>query len=145
MTDTQTIRFGWYKIVTDEFAMTEEKYAPSDPAQMRIDLLFNTIEAEKLVTVKVKCLFYQEDKLLLIITVSCLFNIYPEDWEKIFDAKARILTLSLSSALQFASLSISTTRGVLHALTESAPLNSIILPPVNLNELVKEQISIIVQ
>jgi hypothetical protein len=142
MADKQATRFGWYKIVTDEFAITEEKYAPSDPADMRIDLLFNMIEAEKLVTIKAKCLFYQADKILLVIAVSCIFNIHPDDWEKMFDAKTRILTLSLPAALQFASLSVSTTRGVLHARTETAPLNSIILPPVNLNELVKEPISI---
>ena len=142
MAALQTIQFGWYKILTDEFAVTEEKYDPSAKADMKINLGFACMEAEMLLALQVKCLFYQQEKLLLAIAVSCLFIINPEDWGKMYDSPNKTLTLPRPPALHLAGLTVGTTRGALHAKTENLPMNAVIVPPVNLNEIIKEKVII---
>jgi hypothetical protein len=139
MADNQQLRYAWYKIITDEFALTEQRNDPSQPGQMGIDLDFNYVE-DHLVSVRAKCLFYQNEKLLLVIAVSCIFGIYPEDWIKLYNSNTQFLTLSIPFAQHLAAQTIGVTRGVLHARTENQPLNSIIIPPIDLEALVMNTI-----
>ncbi|HEX9513948.1 MAG TPA: hypothetical protein VF939_25830 [Puia sp.] len=143
MAELKVIRFRLYKIITDEFAILEEKFDSSLGADMKINLGFNFIEDKKLVAVQVKCLFYQQAKLFLAIAVSCLFIIDPEDWDIMYETKNKTLTLPLSPALRLSSLTVGTTRGVLHAKTEHLPVNIVIIPPVNLNGIIKEKVIIV--
>jgi len=142
MADVQSIRFNINKISTDEFAMTEEKYDPAIPAEIKIGLGFNFARDDRIIVVQVKCMFYQQDKLLIVIAVSCWFMVDPEDWQKIYLQENKTFELSLPIALHLASLTVGTARGVLHAKTEKHILNAVLIPPVNLNEIIKEGLKI---
>lgn len=140
MTDLQSIRFVFNRITTDEFALTAEKYDPAVPSEMKIGMAFNFIKEEQVIVGQVKCMFYQLEKLLIVIAVSCLFKIVAEDWEKIYNEENKTFVLSRSPALHLASLTVSTARGVLHAKTENNVRNAIVIPPVNVNEMFKEDV-----
>lgn len=145
MTDLQSIRFNFYKIATNEFALTEEKYNPAGNAEMNVGVGFNFIKEEKVVVNQIKCMFSQQGKLLIVIAVSCWFRIVPEDWEKIYQEENKSFDLSRIPALHLASLTLGTARGVLHAKTEKHILNAIIIPPVNLREIIKEDVKVLVK
>jgi hypothetical protein len=131
------VRFGFSKIVTDEFAVIEESFESGSEANMSLTLNFGLNPSEQLVAMKVKCTFYQKDKPVLLIAVSCLFKILSEDWKRMYDEQSNILTLPHLPAMHFASLTVSTARGVLHGKTENSPVNALIIPPINLNEFIK--------
>jgi hypothetical protein len=137
MDGLKEVRFGFSKIVTDEFAVTEEPFEPGSETNMSLTLNFGLNPPEQLVAMKVKCTFYQRDKPVLLIAVSCLFKIISEDWKRMYDEKSNILTLPHLPAMHFASLTVSTARGVLHGKTENFPVNALIIPPINLNEFIK--------
>ncbi len=140
MAELQNIHFAWYRITTDEFALTDEKSDTAVNAEMRINLGFNSIQQDRVITIQTKCLFYQGDKLLMVIAVTCFFIIAPEDWEHIYNAETTTLTIPLLPARHLASLCVSTTRGILHSKTEQMPEYNFIIPPVDLNEIIKEKV-----
>ncbi len=145
MADLQSIRFAFYKITTDEFALTEEKYDPAENAEMNVGVGFNFIREEKVIIAQIKCMFYQQGRLLIVITVSCWFKIVPEDWDKIYQEENKTFDLSRAPALHLASLTLGTARGVLHAKTEKHILNAVLIPPVYLHEIIKEDVKVSVR
>jgi hypothetical protein len=142
MADLQSIRFNLHKITTDEFALTEEKYDPASNAEMKVGVGFNFIKEEKVIVGQIKCMFYQQGKLLMVIAVSCWFKIVQEDWEKIYQEENRTFDLPRAPALHLASLVVGTARGVLHAKTEKQLLNAVLIPPVYLQDIIKEDVKL---
>jgi hypothetical protein len=142
MTDVQPIRFTFSKIVTDEFALLPEGYAPSIGATMKIALGFAGKTEDRSIGIQAKCMFYQEEKLLLVIAVSCWFKIAEEDWITLYKEENKTFLLPRAHALHLASITVSTARGVLHAKTENQVMNTLIVPPINLNEIIKEDITL---
>jgi hypothetical protein len=138
MIEEKTIRYGIVSIATDEFAMLE-KYDDSKIGELKIYLNFNGLAEE---IIQVKCLFYQEDNPFMVIAVSTSFQIHPEEWTLIYNSDTNKIHLPLGIALHMSSLSVGTTRGILHAKTENHSVNSVIIPPVNLNDIIKENIVI---
>lgn len=85
---------------------------------MKIFISIEGAETEKEIIVQVKCIFNQEENLLLVISASSYFAIDPMDCEKMYDKEKRMVTLPLSPALNLTSLEVSTLRGILHAKTK---------------------------
>jgi len=145
MTDTRSIQFGFSTISTDEFALTGEVYDPAKEAQMNVTVNFSFVKNESRLKVGVKCLLHQEEKTLVIIAVSCCFKVSLDDWYAQYNEEDNTLTVARLAALHFAGLTVSTTRGVLHTKTENQMMHSVVLPPVNLNAIIKEDIILILQ
>lgn len=141
MIEEKTIRYSIVSIDTDEFAMLE-KYDDSKIGELKIYFNFNGLAEEKIIIIQVKCLFYQEDNPFMVIAVSTSYQIHPEDWTSIYNSDTNKIHLPLGIALHMSSLSVGTTRGILHAKTENHSVNSVIIPPVNLNDIIKENIVI---
>lgn len=142
MADLQTIRFNFSKITTDEFALLEEQHDAEIPVNINVSLLFNFVKEEKLIGAGAKCSFFQKDKVIMVIALTCWFKVDEDDWKSVYDQTNKQYMLSRPPALHLASLTIGTVRGVLHAKTENQALNVVILPPINVNEIIKEDVSV---
>jgi hypothetical protein len=140
MSDNKIIDLGFSRIATEEFATTEEVYDQAKNAEMKLNLNFSFLAEQSTVVVRVKCLLYQEHRLLIVITVSCWFALQAGDWHSRFDETDKTFWLHRQVALHLAGLSVNTTRGVLHGKTENLPVNEIVLPAVNIDELIKEDV-----
>jgi hypothetical protein len=136
--NNKAINFQLSRIATEEFAITEETYDPAQETQIKLNLNFGFLPGQSTVVVRVKCLLYQDDRLLLVIAVSCWFATQVGDWHSRFDETTKTFWLHSQAALLFASLTANTARGVLHAKTEDLPINGAMLPTVNLDEIIKE-------
>ena len=137
MSEVKPIRFGYTRISTDEFAILSEAYDPAQDAAMNVNMVFGFSKVDQILAMQAKCIFMQQNKALVVISVSCYFRILPEDWVEIYDEQSNTLLVHKSAALHFASLTVSTARGVLHAKTEKHPVNTLIIPPVNVNDFIK--------
>jgi hypothetical protein len=141
MVDEQTIRYGIVNITTDEFTMPE-KYDDSNVVEIKIYFAFTSLAEEKIINLQVKCLFYQHDNLIMNIAASTSFQIHPEDWMLMYNPDTNKLNIPLGFVLHMSSLTVGTTRGILHAKTENNPVNTVVIPPINLNEIIKENVVI---
>jgi hypothetical protein len=142
MEATPTIRFNWAKITTDEFAVVE-KYDPAVATDITIHIGFDAEPVDRQVALQVKGVFNQQEKVCLVLAVTCIFILSPEDWATVYDKEQKVVTIDVPLALHLASLSLSTLRGVLHAKTEGLPINNFVLPPINVAEMVKEKVVIV--
>ena len=140
MADNQVINSQVSRIATEEFAITEETYDPAKDAQIKLNLNFGFLPEQSTIVVRIKCLLYQDDRLLLIIAVSCWFATQVGDWHSRFDETTRTFWLHRDAALQLASLTANTARGVLHGKTEDLPINAAVLPIMDLDEIIKEDV-----
>jgi len=141
MEATPAIRFNWAKIMTDEFAVLE-KYDPAVTTDITIHIGFDAESTDRLVAVQIKVVFNQQQKVCLVLAVTSIFILSTEDWVILYDREQKIITIEIPLALHLASLSLSTLRGVLHAKTEGLPMNTFVLPPINVSEIVKEKVVI---
>ena len=136
------IRFNLSKIQTDEFALLAESYESNMPVTVNIGFGFNFAKENNTIGALVKCTFLQHDKVLLVVAASCWFRIDAEDFKTIYDPVERQFTLLLPHAIHFGGFTVGTVRGVLHAKTEKHALNGVVLPPVNVNEIIKAEIKV---
>jgi hypothetical protein len=137
MSQPQGIGFAFSKITTDEFAITGETFDTTSDTSMNMNFTYGFNQAEQMIAMKVNCIFVQREKVILLIEVSCLFKIAVEHWPLLYNQEGNTLTLPHLAAMHFASLTVSTARGVLHGKTENLPINALIIPPINLNDFFK--------
>lgn len=82
--------------------------------------------------------YTQNEKLLLVAQVACYFDIAPDG----FDAIKREMRIPVDFLRYMGSISVGTIRGVIHAKTEGTVLNPVVMPPVNLEDMIKNDLII---
>ena len=80
--------------------------------------------------------YNQNEKLLMVVQLACYYDIAPEGVEAI-KAEGKI---PVDFLRYMGSISVGTIRGVIHAKTEGTVLNPVVMPPVNLEEMVKNDL-----
>ena len=78
--------------------------------------------------------YSQDESLLLICEVQCFFDIASEGGEQIRHDKK----ISVDFLQYMATIVTGTVRGIIHDRTEGTVLNELVLPPINLTEVIKE-------
>lgn len=82
--------------------------------------------------------FFQSEELLIKLGIMCEFDIHPDDWQKrIIDNELRVSKGDLGF---LANQTVGTSRGVLFCKTEGTPFSQLIVPPINLVELIKDDV-----
>lgn len=66
-----------------------------------------------------------------------------DSWNSFEDVKNSELTIPKNFISHLVMLSIGSTRGVLHAKTENTMFNKFLLPTINVNELIKEDMKFV--
>lgn len=84
--------------------------------------------------------FVGKSEKAIILQVMCEFSIHPDDLKSLTaDGK---ITIPKSTLEHFLVHTVGTARGILHCKTEGTVFNSIILPPINVTNIVNSDIII---
>jgi len=142
MSTKKDFGFKLTQISTDEFAKLEDNFENSDPSNISISINYGIDLEKKAIGLKIKFQFEQKKKPFLIIAATCGFEIEKKAWAKLLDKKSNTLTLPKDFASHLAVLTVGTIRGILHEKTKGTPYNKFILPPINLTELIKQDVEI---
>lgn len=134
--------FRMTHIDTEEFAIIEDNFKDGEPSGLGTSIDFGVNPEERAVGVKAKFQFEQKKKPFLVIAATCGFDIEKKSWEKLFEADTNKVVLPQGFAAHLALLTIGTVRGILHEKTKGTLYNKYILPPVNVNDLIKEDFEI---
>jgi hypothetical protein len=137
MSQEKSIKFSFARIITDDFKIVSEQSDASLDAMVNANMAFGFNAPEKILAMQLNCVLVELDKILMNISVTCQFRLVPEDWASCYHEETNKLTIPKLAALHLASLTVSTARGVMHAKTEGHALNSLIIPPINVNDFVK--------
>ena len=125
-------------IQVEQFAILGNNM-PNGDVSFNTSLSFGVNPSVAGVRVTTKYELVSNDEKLVILELSCIFEIYKESWDKLHVDGKIILPKDFLSHL--AMHSVGTARGILFAKTESSVFNQFILPPINIAERITEDIA----
>jgi len=134
------IGFSLRKVTTEQFAIIESAYKKDETISLNLNTRYGFNVENKIITIFFSPAFYQKKSPFLVLEIGCDFNIKEGAWESFFNKDKSILTVPAGFIRHLIMLTIGTARGVLHSKTENTPFNEFLLPTLNVNELVKEDI-----
>lgn len=141
--DIKPIGFQLKKITTEQFAIIQEAYDGSDSEiKMGINLNFALNEEDKLIACFIKIQFEQKNKPFLLIESGNHFKIKKEAWYELINSTNKII-LPKGFACHLLMLTIGTIRGILHCKTENTEFNKFLIPTINVTELIKSDIELL--
>lgn len=132
------IRFRMFGIHLEQFAIL----APNNGKEigMKISLGYKYADNGE----KIACLanfdFGSQHERVMVLSVSCDFEIQKEDFCNLQKDGKAIISKELLE--YFAVQTIGTARGILFCKTENTDFNNIVIPPVNVTELIKSDLII---
>lgn len=140
----KSIKFRLVRLKTDQFGILRDMYSPDARVGVYTKLSFGAEEKDKIVAVSALFRFESNDKQapFIILETKAYFNIEPESWESMYDADANTLSLEKGFARHLSVIVVGTSRGILHTKTEGTDLNQVILPLINVEEILKEDVII---
>lgn len=140
----ESINFRLFRLSTDQFSILKDMYRPDAPIGVYTQLSFGAEEKEKIVAVSASFHFESDENMapFIILETKAYFQIKPESWESMYDAETNTLSLEKGFARHLSVIVVGATRGILHTRTEGTELNHVILPLINVEEILKEDVII---
>lgn len=127
-----------FRISVPQFAILTKKCA--DNYEIKTDTeLKNTIDGSA-VAVLMTFSFFEEEKLAIILQVMCEFQIHPDDLKEM-ESEGRIV-IKKKLLEHFLVHTVGTARGILHCKTEGTSFNNVILPPMDVTQIIKSDMII---
>jgi len=133
------VGFALKGIKTEQFAIIEENYAPQKETGLGTQLQFKLDQTNKQIAVFLGFEFMQGKKIFLKIQVSCHFKIEENSWNSFI--KGNHLIIPKGFLAHLAMITTGTSRGVLFAKTEVTQFSKLVVPTLNVAEMIKEDAS----
>ena len=133
------INFRMTKITVEQFAILADTMPQSSlNLTTELELKYNT--AACMVATVMKFTFEADTGKIMMLQVCCEFEVLKDDWEKHTKEGKTVLPKELIA--YFLVQTVGTARGILHCKTEGTPFNCIVLPPINVSNMVKEDLEL---
>ena len=136
------LSFKLVDISTNEFAILEDSYSDGDTVQMSTFLNFGHDREHRVLGSTLKFQFEQNEKPFLVISATCSFQMEEKAWEAIQNKEDKKIVIPEGFASHMAVITVGTIRGILYEKTKDSPFKDYIIPPINLTELIKEDVEI---
>ena len=135
------VKFKMTRISVNQFAILPESISDNTLKNLRLDskIEFNNSFEDNVIESKVKFSYLDKNELIMILEVSCLFEIASDDLSK-FTHKNGDFVIPRGFLCHIAMHTIGTARGIQYCKTESTSLSRLILPPINVEKIVTEDI-----
>ncbi len=134
------VGFDLIQINTEQFAIINEYFNEGNEVSFQPFLRFGVDKEKKIIAVLAKFHFLQKEIPFIIIEASCHFLFHHKSWEEFFSIEKDEITLPKEIAQNLSVITIGTVRGILHNKTENTNFNKMIIPLVNVIEIIKEDI-----
>jgi len=125
-------------VETKQFAIFPDKFINGDIVNIKANYNFNLRSDCAQVRCASTIQFVQKKQLILVLEIVCYFVIAPEGVEFIKEQNK----VPVEFLRYMATIVVGTARGVIHTKTEGTVLNSVVLPPINLVDAIKDEIVI---
>lgn len=132
-------QFRMDQIKVEQFAILENKL-PQDNIGFSAELTHAVSKEDNVIAVRLKVSFTSKEKLLLVCVVSCIFKVEPDSWQEWIQENKVVVPRGFMAHL--AMHTFGTARGILFAKTEGTPYQQLILPPTNVDTMIKNDLII---
>lgn len=127
--------FRMNQIKVEQFAIIENQL-PND-VQLETELTYGA-EKDHIVLMRLTMSYKNGTDLLAKMVLVCTFGVAPESWTE-WEREGKVIIPRLFLA-HLAMHTFGTARGVLFAKTEGTPYQQMILPPTNVENMIKEDL-----
>lgn len=134
------IGFSLNNITTEQFAVIDSSYNEGIDINLKAEFKFGINREQKIISVIFSASFLQENTPFLVIEVGCHFKLKEDAWNQFLNEAKTELIVPKGFVSHLATISVGTTRGVLHSKTENTPFNKFFLPTINITDLVKKDV-----
>lgn len=132
----QESRFKLNQIKTEQFAIINESYNDKEgKVTLAFDVNLNLNPKDKTVKSSSRFQFNQDNRPFIIIEISCQFKISDTEW--IYLTRGAIAIFERATVIELTDFVVKTTRGILHAKTESTIFNQFRIPQINLEDTIQ--------
>jgi len=128
-----------FRISTGQFAILSSE-APQGELEISASMDLRHANDGSAVMVQALFTFSEKDKKVMILETTCEFSIHPEDLQNITEEGKVVIPKGTID--YFIAQTVGTARGILHCKTEGTPFNGIIIPPMNVTGMFKEDMII---
>ena len=138
MQHNMRIPYRIVKIENQQFAIFPELFVNGEEVKVESSFGFSHSTDLSMIRCITQIRYLQSEAILLVFKNATYFDIAPEgvnDIQK--EGKVPV------DFLQYmATIAVGTARGIIHDKTEGTVLNSVVLPPINLVEIIKEDLMV---
>lgn len=124
------------QIKTQQFALFPEKFVNGNGVAVKAEYEFKVHTDLCTVLCVSKFSYSQDDNLLLTTQIDCTFGVSQDGFQELHQSR----TIPAGFLQYLATISTGTARGIIHTKTEGTVLNSVVLPPINLLEIIKDDL-----
>ncbi len=146
MKETKTkVGFVLQKIITEQFAIIEEAFEEGKEVKLNTQVQFSINPDQKMLGVKAAFKFAQAKIPFLVVEASCHFQITEEAWESFKQEGTDASIVPAGFMCHLTMLTVGTVRGILHAKTENTSFNKYLIPTINVNAMINDDITFDIQ
>lgn len=125
------------KINLEQFAILKES-VPQGEITVGLEVELKQASQVEMVGVGTSFSFESSGERFMVLKVFCEFQINPEDWAGCMSDD--IVTIPKDTMDYLLSQTVGVSRGILHCKTEGTAFNHIVLPPLNVSDIIKEDV-----
>lgn len=130
------VRFNMTRIAVNQFAILMDTY-PEKDITLSTEVSFQYSAETHQISCEVGYHFTTGNDIFLVLKSQCEFAIHPDDWKKFITKEGIAIPKSVLELL--AVHTIGTSRGILHCKTENTPFNRLMIPPINVAGMMKDE------
>ena len=139
------IPFRIVDIKVEKFELTNTSFSYEEKVEVRTGFEFGVNVDKHVVQCRATYIYLQRSKELLNLVLTSFFDVKPEEFVGLLNDNSFIIEPYFSQYL--ATINVGAARGEIHARCEiqESPLANVILPPINLTQVLNSNIEIILQ
>lgn len=144
MTDKNSgnnIGFALNKLNLEQFAIVENAYSEDKDTGLVTGLQFAADAVNKRIKCSVRISFEQDEHPFLVFESSNEFSVDKETWANCENEEKTAVIFPKKFMAHLAMLTVGTARGMLHVKTENTKFNRYFLPPINVAEMINDDVS----
>lgn len=137
-TKDKNVTFRLLKVTTEQFAIIENSFQKESETKLETNLKFAASKESRMIGVFAQFQFSYNHNPFIVLEVGCHFEIKGESWEQMIETSTIIVPKAIMQHL--CALTVGTARGVLHAKTENTSFNQLVLPTINIAEIIDSDV-----
>jgi hypothetical protein len=131
------IAYRIVRVAVEDFKMQPQQLNEKEKLGINTSFSFQANFDLKCIRCLSSYVFSKGENKLIELTLSCVFSIEPSTFESLYDESKTHLTVEAYFCRYMATIAVGAARGAIAAKTQGTPLEVVVLPPINLIEIIK--------
>ena len=133
------LRFRMVRINVEQFAILANE-VPACNITIDTNVGVKASVTDRKIALDIQFSFTSIEEKIMVLKQLCEFEIHEEDWTTL-QSEGNV-TIPKELIEYFVAQAVGTARGILHCKTEGTPFNHLILPPLNVTEMIDQDVVI---